>query len=403
MEDATFFNEFLTLTLKISALTLPFSFTLLFSYEAMGVFGIFVGALPFVTVSFGTKYFFQSKSRNSILTDLNKYSRKLNKNKSVNGVITTFITYLLKIIPSKNILLFETTEEENQVVLNKVFNNDQTIEEHNQKIKLSEDSIVLTALNTQKIQTFSRAKEWEVLFSKDVEFHTESGVVLPVHILNQNIGFIVISHVHQSVYDEFLLSLIELFYKYFLIVLDNANNFERLETSNITDYLTKLPNLRGFRDKMKEVKMSKEYDAISVIVMDLDYFKQINDDHGHEAGNEVLKQVADILKEFVDENIYVARYGGEEFVLLLKNYGKESAYDKAEQIRSKIETYLFIPRHSISVDKNPKISITASLGVATYPDDCDDLYELITLADRVMFLESKKSGRNRVAEFLRES
>src|SRR5699024_7261494 len=395
MENATFFNEFLIITFNMSAISLPFSYILLSIYNVMGAFGILVGAIPFITISFGAKYYYQSKSRNAILTDLNEYSRKLNEKKSVVSVVEAFNRYLLKIIPSKNILFFETTDEENLVVLKKIFNNDQLIEEHNQKIKLSEGSIVLTALKTQEVQMFSRAKEWEVLFSKDVELHTESGVVLPVHILNRNIGFIVVSHIHQSVYDEFLISLIELFYKYFLIVLDNANNFERLKTSSITDYLTKLPNSRGFRDEMEKSESSNEYDSLSVIVMDLDYFKKINDDHGHEAGNYVLKQVAEILKEFVDDNIYVARYGGEEFILLLKNYGKESAYTKAEQIRSKIENTLFVPRHSISTDKNPKISVTASLGVATYPDDCDDLYELITLADRVMYLESKRSGRNR--------
>lgn len=403
MKDATFFNGFLVLTLKIAALALPFSYILLSIYNAMGVFGIFVGAVPFVTISFGTKYYYQSKSRNDILTDLNEYSRRLNKNKSVSSVVEAFNRYLLKIIPSKNILFFRIMSGEKQIVLKKTFNNDQTIEQHNQEVKLSEDSIVLTALKTQEIQTFSRANEYELLLSKDVEFHTESGVVLPVHIMNRNIGVIVISHDLESVYDEFLISLIQLFYKYFLIVLDNANNFERLKTSSITDYLTQLPNLRGFGEQMKQVKDEEEFNTLSVIVLDLDHFKRINDEHGHEAGNDVLEQVAEILKQYADENTYVARYGGEEFIISLKDFGKERAFEKAEKIREHIERTIFVPQNSILEVQNPTISVTASLGVATYPDDCDDLYELINLADRVMYLESKRNGRNRVAEFLRES
>lgn len=402
MEGATFFNDFLTLSFKISINALPFSLILIFLYNEMGVIGIVLGAIPFVTLSFGAKYFYQSKSRNTILMDLNKYSRKLNENESVRGVIEAFNKYLLKLIPSKNIMYFETMDGTEQVILKQIYNNDETIEEKNQEVQLKNQSLVSQALEEFEIKTFSKSNEWQVLFTKDVEFHIESGVVLPVHILNRNIGVVVICHSDQSVYDDFLLSLIEIFYKYFLIVLDNANNFERLEMSNVTDYLTKLPNLRGFRKEMKAIRDSDNYESVSVIVLDLDYFKQINDEHGHEAGNDVLRQTAAILKEFTKKDLYVARYGGEEFIMLLKDYDKKLAYELAEQIRIRIKNEVFKLHYSISAEK-PEISVTASLGIATYPDDSEDLYELITLADRVMYLESKRNGRNRVAEFLRES
>lgn len=402
MKDSTFFNGFLVLTLKIAALALPFSYILLSIYNAMGVFGIFVGAVPFMTISFGTKYYFQSRSRNAILTDVNKYARKLNEKKDVISVVEAFNIYLLKFIPSNHILLFKTTKKEDEIILKKIFSEDEVVES-NQEVKVNESSLVKKALETHEIQIFSKAEECDLLITEEIDFQTESGVVLPLHIMNRNVGVVIVSHYLQAVYDEFLLSLIQLFYKYFLIVLDNANNFERLETSNITDYLTQLPNLRGFRDEMKQIEHSENYESLSVIVLDLDHFKRINDEHGHEAGNDVLEQVAEVLKQYADENTYVARYGGEEFIISLKDYGKEKAYEKAEKIREHIEKTSFVPHNSITGVKNLAIPVTASLGIATYPDDCDDLYELVNLADRVMYLESKRSGRNRVAEFLRES
>ena len=115
------------------------------------------------------------------------------------------------------------------------------------------------------------------------------------------------------------------------------------------------------------------------------------------------KQVANILKDYVTDDLFVARYGGEEFILFLKDYGKHGAYEVAEEIRQRIEGTVFRPRYSITEDHDAQIRVTASLGIATYPEDCNDLYDLVNLADRVMYLKSKRSGRNIASEFIRES
>lgn len=401
-ENVKFFNKFLIFALRTNLMILPISFILIYLYLEMGSLGILLGALPFMTITIGMKYFYKSRSNNMILTDLNKYSQRLTSKMEVDSVIDSFGKYLLKIFPAHRILYFNVVNP-NNVTLERVYHRDKPMTYLSREITLKSDSVLAQVLETQVITTYSKAEEWNNFFAGDINFGAESAIALPVNILSQDKGIIVMTHNQRSVYDDFLISLVEVFYQYFLVVLENAYNFERLEISSNTDYLTNMPNLRGFSQKIKEVDKAKNFDSLSTIVLDLDYFKRINDEHGHEAGNDVLKQISDILKEFCNENLFVARYGGEEFIIFLRDYGKEGAYEVAEEIRKKIEETIYTPRYSIVAENKAEITVTASLGIATYPDDCDDIYDLISLADRVMYLKSKKDGRNRVAEFVKES
>jgi len=223
-------------------------------------------------------------------------------------------------------------------------------------------------------------------------------MVLPVKIREHTRGVILLTHQTRSMYDEMMLSLVEGFHRYFSIALENAYHYEQLEESNETDYLTDLSNLKGFSKNFEQVVREKEDQPVSLIVMDLDHFKTLNDTHGHQSGNDVLKQVADILRKQITDDRYIARYGGEEFIILLPGADKHAAYELAENIRSEIEQTAYEVRHSIMTNEPTQVSVTASMGVASYPKDCSDVNELITLADRAMYMGSKQKRRNKVTK-----
>jgi diguanylate cyclase (GGDEF)-like protein len=163
---------------------------------------------------------------------------------------------------------------------------------------------------------------------------------------------------------------------------------ERLAELAVTDGLTGIKNHRHFRDSL-EVAMSlamRQSIPLSVIMLDIDHFKMINDAHGHAAGDDVLRTVARILGENTREHDEVARYGGEEFAILLPLTDADAALALAERLRESIAGHPW-----------PLRSVTASLGVATFPGaHISRATTLLEEADLALY-HSKKRGRNCVS------
>lgn len=160
----------------------------------------------------------------------------------------------------------------------------------------------------------------------------------------------------------------------------------RLEEASITDGLTGLRNHRAFQEALNyHWQMTRRNgQPLSLIMLDIDYFKQFNDTFGHPAGDELLRQVSNVLRESARAYDVVARYGGEEFAILLPNTGMDEAIAAAERLREQIES--IENRHS---------SITASLGVASTHLGHSMPATLLYQADKALYT-AKRSGRNRV-------
>ena len=163
-----------------------------------------------------------------------------------------------------------------------------------------------------------------------------------------------------------------------------------LETLAVTDGLTGLYNRKKLDDILADqfARFRRNHRPFAVLMLDLDNFKSINDNYGHVAGDEVLANVAAILKQSVRTVDYVARYGGEEFVVVLVETALDAALDIAERIRAEVK----IPRFSAS---NKLISVTVSLGVTHSRESDDDPEEVLARADHALY-EAKRAGRNQV-------
>jgi diguanylate cyclase (GGDEF)-like protein/PAS domain S-box-containing protein len=163
-----------------------------------------------------------------------------------------------------------------------------------------------------------------------------------------------------------------------------------LQSLAVTDFLTKLPNRRYLIERGdEEFKRSRRYhQALTFFMIDIDHFKDINDRFGHEAGDQVLQQIAAILKSNLREIDIPARVGGEEFVVMLVNTTLKDATCLAERIRVAIAETVY---HA----QSQEIRCTASLGVALLSDDMVDLDKLMRTADDAMY-RAKQAGRNRV-------
>lgn len=165
---------------------------------------------------------------------------------------------------------------------------------------------------------------------------------------------------------------------------------DRLHEDSIRDPLTKLYN-RRFMDESLHREMLRARRAgspLSLIILDLDHFKRINDEYGHDVGDDVLVAVAQKLTQVVREEDYVYRYGGEEFVIILPSANLDIARERAQEACRKIRAL------RIDTEKGA-LHVTLSAGVATFPEHGNSQEALIVQADRALYL-AKQSGRDRI-------
>jgi len=168
-----------------------------------------------------------------------------------------------------------------------------------------------------------------------------------------------------------------------------TRNERTLERLSLTDTLTNLPNRRGFREALQREKARcrRETEPLAIMLLDIDHFKRVNDEYGHDAGDEVLRHFARILRAIVREANLVARIGGEEFVILMPDTALEEAAEVAERVRAEIEAHACLYR-------GHRIQITTSLGVGVVA--CDQPFEsTYQRVDQALY-QAKTQGRNRV-------
>jgi diguanylate cyclase (GGDEF)-like protein len=175
------------------------------------------------------------------------------------------------------------------------------------------------------------------------------------------------------------------------VALDSAILLRRSEELSVTDDLTKLYNSRFLNAALRrEVERSRRYRVpVSLIFLDLDGFKNVNDQHGHLCGSRTLVEVGAVIRGTVREIDIVARFGGDEFCVILPQTGIEGAKVIAERIRERIAARVFMRSHGLEV------RITASFGIAAYPMHGSTQDDLIAKADQAMY-GAKAAGKNSV-------
>lgn len=174
------------------------------------------------------------------------------------------------------------------------------------------------------------------------------------------------------------------------IMQSNEAYFTIMKASNI-DFLTGLHNVRHFDKTLNEflLEADSRQKSLSLLFIDIDHFKKVNDIHGHLSGDAVLKELGDILRKVTRDGDIITRKGGEEFTVLLPDCALHIASQIAERIRLDVENYKF------RSDRNELIQITVSIGVSVYPETTLDKNKLIEQADIALY-NAKRSGRNKV-------
>lgn len=235
------------------------------------------------------------------------------------------------------------------------------------------------------------------LFGKKSETHVEkkgtisSNLIAPLIVQSRIIGLLGAHSRKLETFSEDIEKLFYLLANHVAMALDNVSMHQHTRFLAVTDGLTGLLNYRTFQERLQhEFERSRRYNtSLSLAMIDLDLFKNINDTYGHLQGDIVLRGIANILKQSSREIDILARYGGEEFVLILPDTNAQNAKKAAERIRKSVE------EHEFEIASGT-VNVTVSIGVATAPDPrALTKTHLIEKADRALY-KSKQDGRNKV-------
>jgi diguanylate cyclase (GGDEF)-like protein len=220
-----------------------------------------------------------------------------------------------------------------------------------------------------------------------------SELAVPLIWDGRTLGVLNVESELPAAYDQTDLDLLATVAEQAAASIGNARLHEQTRNQAITDENTGLYNYRHFQDQVAAAVRTAQLTGspCSLLMLDLDHFKRVNDTYGHLTGDSVLQQMARVLRDSCREEDQLFRYGGEEFAVLLPDAAEETALRVAERIRERVAGHGFVTRSGRRLD----FAVTASLGVATYPTDALSQMDLILAVDNALY-GAKDAGRNRV-------
>ena len=219
-----------------------------------------------------------------------------------------------------------------------------------------------------------------------------SSICIPMIVQENIVGLFYLCHqTNPHFFDTTTMQLVQAIADSAAVAMDNINLRESLRQQSIRDPLTRLFNRRYMEETLdREIKRAERAGySLSLMLFDIDFFKQVNDVHGHQAGDTVLRDLGDVLISHTRADDVACRYGGEEFLTILPNTNRQTVLRKAENLRNMIKEMEW----HFNVQKPTRI--TVSLGVAVFPFDGKTTQELLKIADAGLY-RAKNEGRDRV-------
>ncbi len=236
----------------------------------------------------------------------------------------------------------------------------------------------------------SSDKRFSKRIDKMTQWETQSIICVPLKSKLRVLGVIQLVNVNMNHFTEaesfFLQSLCD----YAAIAIENARSVERIQELTITDDCTGLYNARHlYKTLESEVYRSSRFGyEFSVLFIDLDHFKHVNDTHGHLIGSKLLAEIGYLIKAQLRLIDFAFRYGGDEFVVLLPQTGKDSALIVARRLRDSLRSSMFCKEEGLN------LNVRASMGLATYPHDAKSPHDIIRQADEMMYMVKNSTRDN---------
>jgi diguanylate cyclase (GGDEF)-like protein len=408
-QEKYFFSRDLFWEVFTNVFVTPIGVLIYILYAQFHIQAIFFSMIPVVTFSLIFRFYTRLDHVNEKLRKINESGNVIGRQLEQENVIDESIKAVSKLVPYEYCTMFTLNEVGTMLEVIYHYGIDlgpEETEEHiGREFKVGQGLSGKVALQGVTKIIGRNKKEFQFENEPENPHRLQSVLAVPLIRSNKVIGVLTIGHSEEYKYSKEDATLVEIIANQTAIALKNAEKYQLAKQRSEIDELTGLYNYRHFEHELfNQLNLAYEKnESLSLILLDIDYFKKVNDSFGHIAGNKILYILAQILLEAVGEEGFIARYGGEEFTILLPNTDEHSAYNRAEQIRKVIESSVIELEMDLAegIERSKMIStsITVSVGLATYPVHADDTLSLIRHADRAMYVGAKRKGRNKVAVY----
>ncbi|MFD1927284.1 sensor domain-containing diguanylate cyclase [Sporosarcina siberiensis] len=381
---------------------LPFSLTVYFLLQFIGIGSFLLLGVPFFFVTLILRLYNNSEHFNSSLKNAGEIGHELSNKMTEKEVIDQFVVDVTKMLGNEYTFLFDYKDGWLELVRAYEYHR---FEDVQFSPMLAGQGLAGTILKNNKPIIYPNRQEWESLSVGYTPDDMQSVICLPI-TRNQKVeAVLLVSSVKKNAFKDYQLMILDILCSYFAVSIEKARYVQETVKKSERCALTKLYNYRYMEERLEyEVREmnSGNTESLSVLMLDIDHFKKINDTYGHESGNDILFNLARVLEEALPNDATVARYGGEEFIYLLPGMTKIEAIQFAEKLRIKIRNTEFIIAQGLGEIPNlENVTITVSIGVSSAPEDTDDAKSLLRNADRSLYLWAKQAGRDRVASYVK--
>jgi diguanylate cyclase (GGDEF)-like protein len=401
-QNRAIFGKDFVWDLATAIISLPIGYTLYILYKQVGGISFLFVGLPFATLSIILYLYYSSQKINEHLHHAADIGHQMAERLQVDEVLDVFIQKVSEMLPVDYAYILDVTGDRLEL-LRRMEKGVLFASEINPILKNEGISGYVWA--NRKAVIFHSEKEWKKYAKGYMPPEAQSLICVPIVRHNEVIGILFLASKRKRAYEKSQLIIVDLLCSHFGVAIENAKHYQETKARSERCALTKLYNYRYFERLVDEEYQKLEAgqrQSLSLVILDIDHFKIINDTYGHQSGNEILYELAGRLESTIGTRGTVARFGGEEFVVLLPDVTKSDALEIAETIRQEIAFYPFILKDHIGEDEiQLSVHITASIGVATAPIDADDPMALMRHADRALYVGAKRAGRNRVAEYVK--
>ena len=356
------------------------------------------GVVAEVIVNYNNLFEFENSAR--IFSSFYEVSRGLNSNLKFDEVLDLLISILEQIFKFDRITISQYESGGDQAEVIRVRGQmDDFPEGFRFQLVEGLNGWVIRKQKPLRVADMEKGDLFMPRYSKEekTNYELRSFLAAPISYHDFCFGAVSIENRKPNAYKERHERILVMLANNFGVALERSYVLEQLESLATTDGLTKLYNYRSFVQRLnEETERSLRYKMkFSLLMLDIDFFKKVNDTYGHLAGDQVLKNVAEIIKASTRGIDFCARYGGEEFAVILIEAALDDALISAERIRRNIQN-MVVPFN------NQQIGVTISIGAVEFSEEEHDQQTLIDHADKALY-KAKEGGRNRIMTYIKES